>query len=64
MCPTRPGCSRARSSRISLRTVVLGSVLETLPSAERAEAVRPVAARLPEPTVDYVRLQASARKAP
>jgi trans-aconitate 2-methyltransferase len=47
-----------------LRTVVLGSVLEARPAAERAEAVRRVAARLPEPTVDYVRLQASARKAP
>jgi trans-aconitate 2-methyltransferase len=46
-----------------LATVVLGSVLESLPAAERAEAVRQVAARLPEPTVDYMRLQASARKA-
>lgn len=45
-----------------LATVVLGSVLESLPPAERAGAVRRVAARLPEPTVDYVRLQVSARR--
>ena len=46
-----------------LGTVVLGSVLDARPAAERASAVRAVAARLPEPTVDYVRLQASARRA-
>jgi hypothetical protein len=45
-----------------LGTVVLGSVLESVPPGGRAEAVRQVAARLPEPTVDYVRLQASARR--
>ncbi len=46
-----------------LAAVVLGSVLESVPAAERAEAVHQVAARLPEPVVDYVRLQASARRA-
>lgn len=46
-----------------LGTVVLSSVLDARPPAERAGAVRAVAARLPEPTVDYVRLQASARRA-
>jgi len=45
-----------------LGTVVLGSVLESVPAGQRAEAVRQVAARLPEPAVDYVRLQASARR--
>ena len=45
-----------------LGTVVLGSVLERVPASQRAEAVRQVAARLPEPAVDYVRLQASARR--
>ncbi len=45
-----------------LGTVVLGSVLEAVPPGQRAEAVRQVAARLPEPAVDYVRLQASARR--
>jgi trans-aconitate 2-methyltransferase len=45
-----------------LGTVVLGSVLEAVPAGQRAEAVRQVAARLPEPAVDYVRLQASARR--
>ena len=45
-----------------LGTVVLGSVLEAVPPGQRAEAVRQVAARLPEPAVDYVRLQASAQR--
>ncbi|HEX8497701.1 MAG TPA: class I SAM-dependent methyltransferase, partial [Actinomycetales bacterium] len=44
-----------------LRTVVLGTVLDPLPEDERTEVVRQVAARLPRPEVDYVRLQASAR---
>ena len=45
-----------------LGTVVLGSVLEQVPAADRAELVHRVAARLPEPSVDYVRLQAGARR--
>ena len=45
-----------------LGTVVLGSVLEQIPVADRAELVHQVAARLPEPSVDYVRLQAYARR--
>jgi trans-aconitate 2-methyltransferase len=45
-----------------LGTVVLGSVLEQVPVADRAELVHRVAARLPEPSVDYVRLQAYARR--
>jgi trans-aconitate 2-methyltransferase len=44
-----------------LGTVVLGSVLEPVPAGQRAAAVGQVAAALPEPAVDYVRLQASAR---
>src|ERR1700759_3708951 len=40
-----------------LGTVVLGSVLEAVPPGQRAEAVRQVAARPPQPAVDYVRLQ-------
>lgn len=44
-----------------LRTVVLGAVLDPLPKERRAEVVRDVAARLPRPEVDYVRLQAAAR---
>jgi trans-aconitate 2-methyltransferase len=43
-----------------LETVVLGAVLDGLPPGRRAGAVRQVAERLPEPVVDYVRLQASA----
>lgn len=44
-----------------LATVVLGSVLDSLPSTERREVVRAVAARLPRPAVDYVRLRVHAR---
>ncbi len=46
-----------------LATVVLGAVLERIPPGERQDTVRRVAGRLPEPVVDYVRLQASARRA-
>ncbi|MFJ4655777.1 class I SAM-dependent methyltransferase [Nocardia sp. NPDC088792] len=44
-----------------LSTVVLGAVLDPLPESERAGVVHAVATRLPEPVIDYVRLQASAR---
>ena len=43
-----------------LATVVLGTVLDPMPEADRAPLVRAVAQRLPRPEVDYVRLQASA----
>ncbi|MDT7715828.1 MAG: trans-aconitate 2-methyltransferase, partial [Pseudonocardiales bacterium] len=46
-----------------LTTVVLSAVLDSIPPARRRQAVSDVAARLPEPQVDYVRLQASARRA-
>ncbi len=39
-----------------LRTVVLGAHLERLPDDERAPFVDAVAARLPDATIDYVRL--------
>ncbi|HLI38967.1 MAG TPA: class I SAM-dependent methyltransferase [Streptosporangiaceae bacterium] len=45
-----------------LGTVVLGAVLERLPPAQRQRAVAGVAAALPGPVIDYVRLQASARR--
>lgn len=47
-----------------LTTVVLRPHLDRLPAGDRAEFVRAVAARLPEPVVDYVRLTIRARKAP
>jgi trans-aconitate 2-methyltransferase len=40
-----------------LAIVVLGAQLRDLPEAERGPLVRAVAERLPEPVVDYVRLQ-------
>jgi trans-aconitate 2-methyltransferase len=46
-----------------LATVVLGAQLDRLPSSEHAGFVRAVAAELPEPVVDYVRMEFSARRA-
>jgi len=45
-----------------LATVVLGTVLDPLPEADRARVVHAVAQRLPRPEVDYVRLRATARR--
>ncbi len=46
-----------------LATVMLGPQLDRLPPDERPGFVRAVAARLPEPVIDYVRLEFSARRA-
>jgi trans-aconitate 2-methyltransferase len=45
-----------------LRTVVLGAHLERLPAGERDDFVRVVAEQLPEPVIDYVRLNILARR--
>jgi trans-aconitate 2-methyltransferase len=45
-----------------LRTVILGDHLERLPQDERDGFVRTVAQALPEPTIDYVRLNITARR--
>jgi trans-aconitate 2-methyltransferase len=46
-----------------LTTVVLAAVLDGLPAGQRRQVVQDVAARLPEPEVDYKRLHVSARRA-
>jgi trans-aconitate 2-methyltransferase len=46
-----------------LTSVVLSAVLDSIPAAQRQQVVRQVAGRLPEPQVDFLRLQASARRA-
>ena len=46
-----------------LGTVVLGGHLDRLPEAQRPAFVRAVASRLPRPEIDYVRLNAVARRA-
>jgi trans-aconitate 2-methyltransferase len=46
-----------------LRTVILGGHVDRLPPEERDEFVRTVADQLPEPLVDYVRLNIMARRA-
>lgn len=46
-----------------LETVVLGAHLARLGVDERAAFVHEVARRLPEPAIDYVRLEATARRA-
>jgi trans-aconitate 2-methyltransferase len=45
-----------------LRTVILGPQVDRLPEAERAAYVREVASRMPEPIVDYVRLNVDATR--
>jgi len=45
-----------------LRTVILGPNLERLPERERDAFVREVADRMPEPLIDYVRLNITARR--
>jgi trans-aconitate 2-methyltransferase len=45
-----------------LRTVVLGAVLDPLPEDRRVDVVEQVAARLPEPVVEYVRLRSAATR--
>ncbi len=46
-----------------LRTVILGPNLERLAPEERDGFVHDVASRMPEPLVDYVRLNIVARRA-
>ena len=46
-----------------LETVVLGAHLDRLPESEHIPFVRAVAAGLPSPTIDYVRLNIVARRA-
>jgi trans-aconitate 2-methyltransferase len=46
-----------------LRAICLGGILDAMPQGDRDAFVRDVAARLPEPTIDYVRLNISARRA-
>jgi trans-aconitate 2-methyltransferase len=45
-----------------LATVVLGAHLDRLPAEQHEDFVRGVAKRLPEPVVDYVRLEFRARR--
>jgi trans-aconitate 2-methyltransferase len=45
-----------------LGTVVLGPYLDRLPESEHRRFVQEVAARLPEPVIDYVRLNIKARR--
>jgi trans-aconitate 2-methyltransferase len=46
-----------------LETVCLGGIVEAMGDAEREDFVHEVAARMPEPLIDYVRLNISARRA-
>ena len=49
--------------RTFLRTVVLGGHMDRLPESERDAFVEEVASQLPEPVIDYVRLNIDARRA-
>jgi trans-aconitate 2-methyltransferase len=46
-----------------LETVCLGGIVDTMGSDERERFVHEVAARMPEPVIDYVRLNILARRA-
>jgi trans-aconitate 2-methyltransferase len=46
-----------------LRTVILGEIVDAMPEEQRAAFVHEVAARLPRPEIDYVRLNIDARRA-
>lgn len=59
--PTR--FERGEPFETFLRTVILGAHLERLPEADREGFVRDVAQGLPEPVIDYVRLNIVARRA-
>jgi trans-aconitate 2-methyltransferase len=45
-----------------IRTVILGPHLDRLPASDRDAFVHEVATRLPEPMIDYVRLNITARR--
>jgi trans-aconitate 2-methyltransferase len=45
-----------------LSTVILGALLDTMPAADRAPFVHEVAERMPEPVLDYVRLNIRASR--
>jgi trans-aconitate 2-methyltransferase len=59
--PTR--FARGEPLETFLRTVILGQHVDRLPSEERDAFVHEVATRLPEPVIDYVRLNIVARRA-
>ena len=58
--PTR--FERGEPLETFLRTVILGPQVDRLPEADRDAYVREVASRMPEPVVDYVRLNVDARR--
>ncbi len=58
--PTR--FERGEPLETFLRTVILGPQVDRLPEADRDAYVRQVASRMPEPVVDYVRLNVDARR--
>lgn len=57
--PLEPGSA----TETYLRTVILGDHLVRLSEGERQPFVQAVAARLPQPAIDYVRLNITARRA-
>ena len=45
-----------------METVCLGGIVEDMGDDERAHFVHEVASRMPEPVIDYVRLNITARR--
>ncbi|HVX47432.1 MAG TPA: methyltransferase domain-containing protein [Mycobacteriales bacterium] len=60
LVPDPARLERGEQLEAFIATVLLGAQLRGLPSAQRRPLVRAVAARLPEPVIDYVRLRISA----
>lgn len=57
--PLKPGSA----TETYLYTIILGDHLARLPEPERAPFVEAVAARMPRPEIDYIRLNINARRA-
>jgi trans-aconitate 2-methyltransferase len=67
--PSRPGSTRnrrrspRRTLEAFLETVCLGGIVDAMADDERERFVHEVLARMPEPLIDYVRLNICARRA-
>ena len=62
-CTTSPRRSRPEDLEAFLETVCLGGIVDGMADDERERFVHEVAVRMPEPRIDYVRLNIRARRA-
>jgi trans-aconitate 2-methyltransferase len=64
LVPDAVRLSEAEQFRAYLRIVMVGAELDLLPPAEHDAFIEAIAARLPEPVIDYVRLEIDAIRDP